>query len=210
MESEVRSLEIRGVNEKTGGDGPSTVSGWLADDGVLRLVDIREDHEAAFRSLRKRSGRFLSRWEPRRSPGDVPGSLVEFQRFLKGSRGRGSRRLLCERIQDGRLVGQVGISMIESGSLSNAVLSYWIGRPFIRRGYGTRMVEIALAYTFDTIGMERVEANIQPNNDASRHLLRGIGFRMEGYSDEYLEIDGRRCDHERWAILRNEWSRRRR
>ena len=195
------------MNEKTRGDGPSTGSGWLANDEVLRLVNIREDHEPAFRSLRKRSGRFLSRWEPRRSPGDTPGSLVEFQRFLKGSRGRRSRRLLCERFQDGRLVGQVGISMIESGSFSKAVLSYWIGRPFIRRGYGTRMVELALAYTFDTIGMQRIEANIQPDNDASRHLLRGVGFRMEGYSPEYLEIDGRRCDHERWAILRNEWSR---
>ena len=177
------------------------------DDGVLRLVNIREDHESSFRSLRKRSGRFLSRWEPRRSPGDVPGSLVEFQRFLKASTSRRSRPLLCERIRDGRLVGQVGISMIESGSFSNAVLGYWIGRPFIRRGYGTRMVELALAYTFKRIDIERIEANIQPNNDASRHLLRGVGFRMEGYSPEYLEIDGKRRDHERWAILRNEWSR---
>ena len=195
------------MRKKTRGDGPSSRSRWLADDGVLRLVDIREDHEAAFRSLRKRSGRFLSRWEPSRSPGDVPGSLVEFQRFLKASRGRRSRRLLCERIQDGRLVGQVAISMIEPGSLSNAVLGYWIGRPFIRRGYGTRMVGLALACTFDKIDIDRIEANIQPDNDASRHLLRGIGFRMEGYSPEYLEIDGKRRDHERWAILRSEWAR---
>ena len=115
--------------------------------------------------------------------------------------------MLCERIRDGRLVGQVGFSMIETGPFSNAVMGYWTGRPFIRKGYGTRMVGLALAFIFEKIEIERVEANVQPENEASRRLLRRVGFRMEGYSPEYLEIDGRRCDHERWAMLRSEWTR---
>ena len=193
------------MNRRSERKTPSTRSKWLADDGVLRIVDITEDHEDAFRSLRRRSGRFLSRWEPRRSPGDVPGSLVEFQRFLEESHSKRTHRMLCERIRDGRVVGQVGFSMTDAFSFPNAEIAYWIGRPFIRKGYGTRMVDIGLAHAFATIGIERVEANIQPGNEASRCLLRRIGFRMRGYSPEYLEIDGERRDHERWALLEEEW-----
>ena len=98
--------------------------------------------------------------------------------------------------------------MVETESFSIAVISYWIGRPFTRRGYGTRMVELALEHAFDVIEVERVEADVQPGNDASRHLLRGVGFRMVGYSPRLLEIGGKQRVHERWTMLRNDWRRR--
>ena len=34
---------------------------------------------------------------------------------------------------------------------------------------------------------------------------RGAGFRREGFSPRYLKIGGRWRDHERWAILADEW-----
>jgi ribosomal-protein-alanine N-acetyltransferase len=53
--------------------------------------------------------------------------------------------------------------------------------------------------------LHRLEANIQPSNERSIALVRGLGFRKEGLSRRYLKIGGRWRDHERWALLVDEW-----
>jgi ribosomal-protein-alanine N-acetyltransferase len=58
--------------------------------------------------------------------------------------------------------------------------------------------------------LHRVEANIQPRNRASIALVKSLGFRQEGYSPRYLKIGGRWRDHERWALLVDDWRPKRR
>jgi ribosomal-protein-alanine N-acetyltransferase len=58
-----------------------------------------------------------------------------------------------------------------------------------------------IRHAFDERGLHRLEANIQPENLASIALAQGVGFQYEGYSPNYLKINGEWCDHERWAIL---------
>lgn len=192
-------------DERAVRDGAVTTSAILARDEVLRLVRPCHRHEIGFRSLRRRSDRFLTRWEPRRGAGDVPGSLTEFQRMIRRSGNGGSKRMFCERIRDGRLVGQVGITDLEPGPPLIGVIGYWIGRPFIRKGYGTRMVGLAMDHAFGSLGMEGIRADIQPRNEPSRRLVRGLGLRMEGYSPDFVEIDGERRDHEHWWLRKRDW-----
>jgi ribosomal-protein-alanine N-acetyltransferase len=40
---------------------------------------------------------------------------------------------------------------------------------------------------------------------ASIGLVRRHGFLKEGFSPKYLKIGGRWRDHERWALLRDNW-----
>ncbi len=89
--------------------------------------------------------------------------------------------------------------------MQSAYLGYAVGKPFAGQGYMREGIELVLRHAFTTLRLHRVEANIQPDNHASIALARGAGFRREGFSPRYLKIGGRWRDHERWAILADEW-----
>ncbi len=66
-------------------------------------------------------------------------------------------------------------------------------------------LQLAMRHAFRTLELHRLEANIMPHNEASIALVGRAGFRLEGLSRKYLKIEGRWSDHERWAILAEEW-----
>ncbi len=113
--------------------------------------------------------------------------------------------LLCRR-EDGRILGFFNLSQIFRGPFLNAYLGYAVGEPFAGTGFMSEGIELVLRHAFGSLGLHRLEANIQPANAASIALAKRAGFRLEGFSPRYLKIDGRWRDHERWAILAEEWS----
>jgi ribosomal-protein-alanine N-acetyltransferase len=128
--------------------------------------------------------------------------------YLERVRGRRHAGFLLRRLEDDALVGLVNVNEIVRGVFQSAYLGYWIGGPFARRGYMTDGLGLVLRQAFGRLALHRVEANIQPTNAASIALVRRLGFRHEGTSRRYLKISGRWRDHERFALLKEEWRRR--
>lgn len=102
------------------------------------------------------------------------------------------------------LVGIVNFNEIVRGNLQSAHLGYAVFAPHERRGLMGEALRLALRRAFGELRLHRVEANVQPENEPSIRLVRGIGFRREGLSPRYLRISDRWCDHERWALLADE------
>ncbi len=135
-----------------------------------------------------------------------PTSPDEYELWLERSRAADVAAFLVCRTEDDAIVGSVALSQIFRGNFQSAYLGYQIGAPHAGRGYMTEALKLVLKHAFRTLGLHRVEANVQPGNEASIRVVRRAGFTREGYSRRYLKIGGRWRDHERWAILREEWA----
>jgi ribosomal-protein-alanine N-acetyltransferase len=108
--------------------------------------------------------------------------------------------LLASLAENGEIVGVFNISQIVRGSFQSAFLGYYGSARHANKGLMREAMQLVLDHAFGSLALHRLEANIQPGNQASVALARGAGFRLEGFSPRYLLIGGRWRDHERFAI----------
>lgn len=101
---------------------------------------------------------------------------------------------------DDEIAGFITISQIIRGVLESAFVGYAGFVGFTGRGHMADGLSLVVDYAFERLHLHRLEVNMQPTNTASRELARACGFRREGYSPNYLYIDGGWRDHERWAL----------
>lgn len=134
-----------------------------------------------------------------------PVDAGQFAAYLERCRRDDFEGMLICRRADGAILGSVNLSEVFHGNFGSAYMGYQIGAPFARHGYMTEALGLVLWHAFRTLRLHRIEANIQPANTASIALVRRLGFTLEGYSRRYLKIGGRWRDHERWAILMEDW-----
>ena len=112
--------------------------------------------------------------------------------------------LIC-RHGDGAVVGNINLFNLVRLGVQNAITGYFVGAPHVRRGYATEALQLVLRFAFRRLKLHRVEASIQPHNAASIALVKRAGFAREGYSRRLVKIAGQWRDHERWAILVEDW-----
>ncbi|MFF1408888.1 GNAT family N-acetyltransferase [Streptomyces sp. NPDC058289] len=109
--------------------------------------------------------------------------------------------LVCE-LESGAIAGFVNVNNIVLGAFRCGALGYGAFAHAAGRGLMREALGLAVGHAFaaDGLALHRLEANIQPGNAASIALVRGLGFRLEGLSPDFLQVDGAWRDHERWAI----------
>jgi [ribosomal protein S5]-alanine N-acetyltransferase len=165
----------------------------------VRLEKPARRHEARLLAAVRRS-RALHRGLI--SPPNTPDKYRQYVRDLRKVNRRGFLILTAE---GNDIVGVININEIVRGLFQSAYLGYYALLPYAGKGLMRQGFALALDHFFSIDKLHRLEANIQPSNERSISLVRSLGFRLEGYSPRYLKISGRWRDHERWAILSEEW-----
>ena len=121
------------------------------------------------------------------------------------SRARGeTAEWALEHKADGRLVGRCGFVRFRPAH-RNAELGFALSRPYWRQGYMGEAVTAVLAYGFDRLGLERVEAICLAENTASYRLLERARFTLEGTARRAYFGDDTYKDLRRYALLRDEF-----
>jgi len=155
--------------------------------------------EAEFLTLERVSRRLHRPWVT------APSTREAYRAYLARCRKRSNRSFFVAIQETREIAGVVNISEIVRGSFRSAYLGYYAFRPHAARGLMSAGLSLVLDHAFGEMELHRLEANVQPGNRASIRLIRRLGFRREGLSPKYLKIGGRWRDHERWAILAEDW-----
>ncbi len=156
--------------------------------------------------LRERSRDFLVPWEPAWPPdGLTRGAYIRRLRrqIAEWRRDEGYGFLIFDRYTED-LRGGISLSHVRRGVSQSAALGYWIGRDYAGRGYMTEAARAVVGFTFDQLGLHRLEAACLPTNDASIALLESLGFQREGYARAYLRINGAWQDHVLYALVHDD------
>jgi len=103
-----------------------------------------------------------------------------------------------------RLIGRCGFVRFRPAH-RNAELGFALARPYWRQGYMSQAATAVLAYGFDRLDLQRVEAICLAENAASCRLLENARFTLEGTARQAYLQDGIYKDLRRYAVLRPEF-----
>ena len=165
----------------------------------IKLETPNLKREEEFIAATQRSRRFFASFV---SP---PSSSLDYRDYMKRCRSSNCEGRLVVSLESNELLGVVNVNEIVRRSFQSGFLGYYAFSPHGGRGYMREALQVFLAEVFGNLSLHRVEANIQPRNEESIALVRSLGFRLEGLSPRYLKVAGRWRDHERWALLVEDW-----
>ena len=87
------------------------------------------------------------------------------------------------------------VLLLQPGRPGVAETGYWVIPRRRGRGLATRAIRLASAWALGEAGLARVQALVEPENQASARALLASGFRAEGTLRSFLlSSDGRRAD----------------
>ena len=108
----------------------------------------------------------------------------------------------------GALIGTASLFHLNEASRRGEI-GYGIARAHWRRGYMGEAVRALIGFAFGELGLNRLEADIDPRNLASARSLESLGFTREGLLRERWIVDGEVSDSEMYGLLRREFIERR-
>ena len=151
----------------------------FSDSRVTRYYNLKTftEPDEARRLLHKRYGRF---WQ-----------------------GRGIRWAIVPKGHDA-LIGSCGFNALNYKTKVGE-LGYELARPYWQCGIMSEAVSAIVAYGFQHLPLNRIEAWVMPANRASVNLLLKLGFQSEGVLERKGYWDGRFHDLELFTLLAEQW-----
>lgn len=105
---------------------------------------------------------------------------------------------------DGRLLGECTLFNFQE-QCRRAEIGYTLAHEAWGNGYMNEGLKALLEFGFSQLGLNRVEADIDPRNLASAKSLERLGFKKEGHLRERWIVAGEVSDSDLYGLLAGEW-----
>jgi [ribosomal protein S5]-alanine N-acetyltransferase len=113
-------------------------------------------------------------------------------------------RLAVDRVSDGDFIGWCSLTRWNPVYRS-ASLAYCLGGVEWGRGHAPEAARALLQWAFDTLDLNRIQAETDTRNVASARVLEKLGFVREGTLREDCVVNGEVSDSWVLGLLRREW-----
>lgn len=130
--------------------------------------------------------------------------IKDAERFIRETQdGFKDRRLLEWGLimkEQGALIGTCAYSGWEKLH-KRAEIGFALNRAFWGKGYMRECLSVFIPFGFSSLGLHRIEADVDPRNNASIKLLELFGFKKEGYLRERYHLNGEVHDAVIYGLL---------
>lgn len=110
---------------------------------------------------------------------------------------------ICDK-SDHHLLGKCMLFNIHPTS-RRAEVGFGVAQSSWGKGVVFEAVSALLHFGFEAMQLNRIEAEIDPENIGSARLLEKLGFEQEGYLPERWIVDGRVSDSALFGLLAKQW-----
>lgn len=130
------------------------------------------------------------------------------ERFITACRrmadeGTGAR-VAMDRVSDGAFIGWCSLTRWNPDHRS-AAIGYCLDDAVWGQGYATEAARALLSWAFDTLDLNRVQAETDTRNAASARVLEKLGFVREGTLREDCVVNGEVSDSWVYGLIRKDW-----
>ena len=182
------------------------ISEWQRALPVLRgagfeLRELRESDAASLYTM-------LTAEEVARYITPPPASVGGFERFVEyAHRRRRQGEFACFAVVPEGLDTAIGIFQVRAldAQFSTAEWGFALGSPFWGRGLFTEGARLVMAFAFEQIGVNRLEARAMAANERANSALRKVGARKEAVLRQSMAKNGHLHDEHLWAIVETDW-----
>lgn len=105
--------------------------------------------------------------------------------------------------ESGRMIGTIGFMWVNT-DYHSAEVGYSLARAYWNQGIMTEALKKVLAFGFDTLRLNRIEAQHETDNPASGRVMAHAGMRYEGTMRQRIVNKGKYADVAVYAILRSD------
>lgn len=182
-------------------DAGMSAPGWPVrlTDGPVGIRPLRLRDGFRWIEVRRTNAEWLAPWEvtpPGRSSPD-PATWSVYLTALRRLReqAQAGQGLPLAVTLHGRFVGQVTVGNIGAPVQVSPYVGYWIDERYAGLGVTPSALAMVADHCFGAVGIRRLEANVRPENLASRRVVEKLGFRLEGLRKRFLHVDGEWRDH---------------
>ncbi len=187
---------------------PTVISDWKQGLPVLQaegltLRELRASDAPALLSL-------LTGHHVHRFISPPPTTMEGFARFIAWTeRGREAGRHVCYGVVPDGYDIAVGLFQVRQldPTFGTAEWGFAIGAEFWGSGLFTQGAELVVEFSFESVGVHRLEARAAADNTRGNRALRKIGAVQEGILRKSFLRHGTYLDQALWAITEYDWYR---